>query len=149
MYKFKNLTVGLLAVIFFVSANLEASNQFGVSDLKINEIENRIKDMNYDELIATRKGLITEQSNLQMLQDNTQSPAQSKAIGSRIAEIGAELSAIQKALIGLVGIAAVSNLIDDGYNDQVPPVITVNGNNPETVELGTSYTDAGATAFDE
>ncbi|MEC8434283.1 MAG: hypothetical protein VXZ27_00440, partial [SAR324 cluster bacterium] len=45
--------------------------------------------------------------------------------------------------------AAVSNLTDDGYNDQVPPVITVNGNNPETVELGTSYTDAGATAFDE
>ncbi len=149
MYKFKNLTLGLLALIFFVSANLEASNQFGVSDLKINEIENRIKDMNYDELIATRKSLITEQSNLQMLQDNTQSPAQSKAIGSRIGEIGAELSAIQKALIGLVGIVAVSNLTDDGYNDQVPPVITVNGNNPETVELGTSYTDAGATAFDE
>ena len=34
-------------------------------------------------------------------------------------------------------------------NDNVPPVITINGSNPATVELGTAYTDAGATAFDE
>ena len=35
--------------------------------------------------------------------------------------------AIQKALVALVGAAAISALTDDGYNDNVPPVITVNG----------------------
>ena len=65
-----------------------------------------------------------------------------------MAEIRAELSAIQKALIAIVGIAAINSLTDDGYDDNVPPVITVNGANPATVELGDTYSDAGATAND-
>ena len=32
--------------------------------------------------------------------------------------------------------------------DEIPPVITVNGNNPETVTQGDNYSDAGATATD-
>jgi len=32
--------------------------------------------------------------------------------------------------------------------DTTPPVITILGNNPETITLGSSYTDAGATASD-
>ena len=32
--------------------------------------------------------------------------------------------------------------------DTTPPVITLNGNNPETIQLNTTYTDAGATATD-
>lgn len=32
--------------------------------------------------------------------------------------------------------------------DTTAPVITILGNNPETVELGSTYTDAGATAYD-
>jgi hypothetical protein len=115
----------------------------------MNEIELRTQVMNYDQLIATRKSLITEQKNLQNLQNNTQSPAQSKAIGSRLKEITAELSSIQKVLLGLVGAAAVANLLDDGYIDNVPPVITINGSNPAIVELGSSYVDGGASAFDE
>ena len=55
---------------------------------------------------------------------------------------------VQKALIGLVGVAAISALTDDGYNDDVPPVITLNGSASVTVELGSTYTDAGATAND-
>ena len=55
--------------------------------------------------------------------------------------------AIQKALIGLVGVAAVNALTDDGYDDNIPPVITINGDNPATVELGATYSDAGATAM--
>jgi len=45
-------------------------------------------------------------------------------------------------------VAGISALTDDGYNDDVPPVITLNGVNPATVELGTTYVDAGATALD-
>ena len=48
----------------------------------------------------------------------------------------------------MVGAGAISALTDDGYNDNVPPVITIIGDNPATVELGTSYSDAGATAMD-
>ena len=149
MNYFKKLTLGVLASLLIISIDTEANNSFGVSETRFNEIETRIQDMNYDQLVATRKSLIIEQENLRMLQDNTQSPAQSKAIGSRLGEIAAELSTIQKVLLGLVGAAAVANLTDDGYNDNVPPVITLNGSNPATVELGTTYTDAGATAFDE
>ena len=32
--------------------------------------------------------------------------------------------------------------------DTVPPVVTLNGNNPEYVQVGKTYTDAGATASD-
>jgi flagellin-like hook-associated protein FlgL len=59
------------------------------------------------------------------------------------------LSAIQKALIAVLGVGAISALSDDGYDDTVPPVITIIGGNPITVELGDTYTDQGATAFDE
>ena len=124
------------------------ANDFGVSQTKLNEIETRVSAMNYDSLVATRSGLIAEQKNLKSLQTNTQSPAQNKAISSRLAEVAAELSAIQKALIALVGVAAVTSLTDDGYDDNVPPVITINGDNPATVELGSTYSDAGATAMD-
>ena len=69
-------------------------------------------------------------------QENTQSPSQNKTITERLElEINAELSAIQRALVGFVGIAAVSAITDDGYNDDVPPVITINGDNPATVEV--------------
>ena len=51
-----------------------------------------------------------------------------------------KLSAIQKALIAIAGLGAISALTDDGYNDNVPPVITVLGDNPATTELGQTYT---------
>ena len=81
-------------------------------------------------------------------QENTQNPSSNKALSGRLSEIAAELSAIQKALIAIVGAAAINSLTDDGYNDNVPPVITINGSNPATVELGATYSDQGATAQD-
>ena len=149
MNNFKYFTFGILTCLSLASVDVVADNSFGVTQDKLYEIDVRVKSMNYDQLIATRQSLINEQANLSMLQDNTQSPAQSKAISSRMGEIAAELSSIQKVLIGLVGAAAIANLSDDGYDDNVPPVITVIGTNPVTVELGDTYTDQGATAFDE
>ena len=90
-----------------------------------------------------------EERQLMATQSSTQNPSTVKSTSGRLAEIRAELSAIQKALLAIAGVAAINALTDDGYNDNVPPVITINGSNPATVELGTTYTDAGATAFDE
>ncbi|MCP4644066.1 MAG: DUF5011 domain-containing protein, partial [bacterium] len=41
------------------------------------------------------------------------------------------------------------NVIDTTPADTTPPVITVLGQNPVTLEVGTSYVDAGATATDD
>ena len=119
-----------------------------ISEEKFNEINNRVSSMNYKELVQTKEILNKELSILEESADTTQSPSANKDIRTRIAEISAELSAIQKTLIAMVGAGAVSALLDDGYNDEIPPVISVLGDNPATVELGTSYTDAGATAVD-
>jgi len=45
-------------------------------------------------------------------------------------------------------LGSATNFCTLTVTDTVPPVITLNGNNPTTVILGTAYTDAGATAVD-
>lgn len=37
----------------------------------------------------------------------------------------------------------------NGGNDTVPPIIVMNGSNPVTIDLGSTYTDAGAIATDD
>ena len=106
-----------------------------LSSETLSEMEARIGQMGVVELQDRRAYLLQEQA-------GTQNP-------SRLKEIADELSAIQKALVALVGAAVISNVTDDGYNDNVPPVITLNGSNPDSVELGNTYSDPGATAFDE
>ena len=120
-----------------------------VSPERLSQIDSTVGSMSMNELRDRRAFLINEQAYLQDTQDSTQNPSTVKSTSGRLAEIAAELSAIQKALIAIVGVAAISSLSDDGYNDNVPPVITVSGSNPATVELGDAYSDAGATAFDE
>ena len=102
----------------------------------MNEIDSRVGSMSVNELQDRRSFLIREESQLLATQSSTQNPSTVKTVGGRLAEIRAELSAIQKALIAIVGVAAISSLSDDGYDDNVPPVITVNGSSPVTVELG-------------
>ena len=97
--------------------------------------------MNYNQLVSTKRCCFKKKKAI----ENSSASASSS---SRLAEIAAELSQIQKALIAIAGVAAISSLTDDGYDDNVPPVITINGDNPATVELGTTYSDAGATAND-
>ena len=81
-----------------------------ISSETLSEMEQRIGQMGVVELQDRRAFLLQEQ-------ESTQNP-------SRLKEIAQELSAIQKALVALVGAAVISNITDDGYNDNVPPVIT-------------------------
>ena len=119
-----------------------------VSQERLSQIDANVASMSMNELRDRRSYLLSEQSQLLSTQSSTQNPSTVKSTSGRLAEIRAELSAIQKALIAIVGVAAINSLTDDGYDDNVPPVITVNGANPATVELGDTYSDAGATAND-
>ena len=148
-----NLAGIALAFCFLLPTSANA-NDYGISEQKLNEIEARVNSMSLEQLNARRSLLLNEQNSLNQEIESMPEEASAPAGGgggamSRLAEVIAELSSINKALLAIAGLGAVSALTDDGYNDNVPPVITVNGNNPETVELGTPYADAGATAFDE
>jgi hypothetical protein len=147
--KLQNIKFITLAVIFFISITLDAyADESALSSKTLIEIENRVDSMNTFELNKQREVLMEEAAFLQAEQGSSQSPAKGKSIAKRLTEISAELSTIQKALIGLGSLAVLSNLSDDDYNDNVPPVISVTGSATVTVELGSSYTDAGATADD-
>ena len=139
----KKLYLYSLTIIFAVGMIAEDGN-YG-----LNEFETSFQSLGVKELIDRRAQLLLEQEELETRQQGTQNPSANKSISERLSAISAELSAIQKALLALAGGVAISNLTDDGYNDNVPPVITLNGSNPDTVELGETYTDPGATAFDE
>jgi hypothetical protein len=116
---------------------------------KMTEIESRVDSMSLAELQDRRSFLRAEERQLMATQSSTQNPTTVKTTSGRLAEIRAELSAIQKALLAVAGLAAINSLTDDGFDDNVPPVITINGSNPDSVELGSTYSDPGATAFDE
>jgi len=54
-----------------------------------------------------------------------------------------------KRIIFICFIAFIAFSCKKKETDTAPPVITIIGNNPENIQLGTTYVDAGATAFDE
>ena len=119
-----------------------------VSPERMSQIDSEVQSMSFNELRDRKASLLSEQAQLLDTQSDTQNPSTVKSTSGRLAEIAAELSAIQKVLIGIVGAAAINSVTDDGYNDNVPPVITIDGANPATVELGDTYSDAGASAMD-
>ena len=133
---------------FSLITNIHA-NDYGISDQKLEEIENRVKSMNLEQLNDRRSELIVERANLEANMQEGSQGAVATSGSSQLGAVIAELSAIQKALIAIAGLGAISALTDDGYDDNVPPVLTVIGDNPATVELGATYIDQGATAFDE
>ena len=146
----KNLkSLNTMAITFafcLLLSNPIHANEYNISEQKLDEINTRVNSMSFDQLNSRVVALKAEQASLQ---EEVDSGSSNRAVGNRLREITAELSTIQKVLVALAGLGAVSALTDDGYNDNVPPVITIIGSNPAVVELGTTYTDAGATANDE
>lgn len=126
----KSIKMGFMSsLVLFFSIGISAIDVgVGVDEDIYNSIENRVSKMDYSELVSSRSSLKEEQNNLKVDQENTQSPAQNKAIGQRLSEITAELTMIQKALLALTGGAILSSVVDDdSYVDNVPPVITIAG----------------------
>ena len=148
--KIKGLNV-FWAVFLSVSLIVNANGEIET----ISDIEQRLNNMTILELVDQAKGLKSEMSSLKDEEEATQNPERLKDISTRISSISAEMDMIQKILVALGAGALLTNLTDDDDDDSsptvttpvdtTPPVITIVGDNPATVELGSSYTDAGAT----
>ena len=139
----------LTLVLFLGTLNIYAISDYPeIPKDRALEISERVDRMNQIELLERRQELIQEKKSLETSYNSTQNPSVIRSSAVRYAEVIAELSAIQKVLLATVGAAVIANVTDDGYNDNVPPVITVIGDNPATVELGSTYSDAGASADD-
>ena len=119
------------------------SQDFSVSDERASEITERLQTNTNDELLERRELLISQ---LQEEEDGDAPEPTSRS------ELLFELSIVEQLLI-LAGFVMLDNVTEDSSVpsdpvdvDTTPPVITVLGDNPVTIELGDTYTDAGATA---
>ena len=80
-----------------------------LSSAQLAEIEQKVSSMGIKELQDRRSFLINEEDSLMNELNVTQNPSTNKAMSERLAAVRAELSAIQKVLLALVG----SNCISD------------------------------------
>ena len=135
--------VALFIALFSVNA---FSQEATLSQDKILEIQDRVNSMPAFQLNDRKAQLLQEAEELENEQSTSQSPVRLKSISERLNEIFAELDMIQTALVVVGGAGILGALTDDNSRDITPPIITINGSNPVTVERGTTYSDAGATA---
>ena len=142
----KNLYLALLSVVFISSsAFLQAEYEFTIEQRQL------IDSMTIEELKDRKLFIEGKIAELEDDKVNSQNPLTNKTITNAIAALNAELVYIVALLVGAGAILSDSGEIDDApvVRDLTPPVITINGDNPATVELGGSYTDAGATVSDD
>ena len=119
-----------LLIIFFASL---PNQLFALTDEAVEEITERLESSTTDELIERREKILTDLD------------SDSEDIDKK--SLLLELSIIEQLLI-LAGVIIADDITDETTTppDTVFPIITILGDNPATVELGSSYTDAGATS---
>ena len=147
-----------LALIFtFGFSGLVSADPNQLSKSELDAIEARVSSMSRSDLIERRAELNIEIAGLTLESENTQSPARKKEAEAKLSAARAERASIQNILLGLIGVAALADALDDDDDepivivpdpDRVPPVISINSGPLVLVELGDSYTDSGATAID-
>ncbi|MDA9118120.1 DUF5011 domain-containing protein, partial [Gammaproteobacteria bacterium] len=144
-------------ILFTGFSFAQTAEDLNISQSEMIEIENRISSLSANELNARKVLLNDEIASLEAEQEETQNPTRNKEIAGSLNKSFAELTLIEQLLAILLPVIAIDNLSDDGDEvtpptppqppiDNIAPVITVTGDNPATVELGATYTDAGATA---
>ncbi len=131
-----------LLFCFLLSSTIASSLGYAnevVSDERISEISDRLENYSTDELIERRDFLIS-------YEDGNEEDKNGIPVGSA-SERALEISIID-ALLLAIGAVVLDNITEDSSTppDTVFPVITIIGDNPATVELGSTYTDAGATS---
>jgi hypothetical protein len=138
---FFNCGIALIVALF----SINVSSQGNVSEEQLIQIQERVDSIPSYRLVERKADLLLEAQNLENEMDVTQSPARKKSIQGRLAEINAELGMVSKLLLVIGGAGALDAIFNDD-KDKTAPVITLNGSNPTIVELGGSYSEAGATA---
>ena len=136
-------------VVFISSSSFIYGEENSISDEKISQITERLESYNTDSLIERRDFLVSYQESGGANGNSAGARAvdsKGVAVGSA-SEISLEISIIEVMLVAL-GVVILDNITEDSTTppDTVFPIITILGDNPATVELGSSYTDAGATS---
>ena len=134
----RQLLFAFLLTFTFVSSESFAAET--VSDERISEITERLQGYSKSSLIERRDFLIS-------YQDGDEEEDENGVLVGSASERALEISIIE-ALILAIGAVVLDNVSEDSSTppDTVFPVITIIGNNPATVELGSTYVDAGATS---
>ena len=131
----KNFYLTLLSLVFISSSALiQAEYDFTVEQRQL------IDTMTIEELKDRKIFIEGKIAELEDDKANSQNPSTNKNITSTIAALNAELVYIVALLVGAGAILSDSGEIDDApvVRDFTPPVITIIGDNPATVELGGS-----------
>ena len=148
MKRFLALTLSLTFVGASFSNGIEAFKDYNISANKAVEIQDRLSTMSETELAARKVFLDNERDKLESERSSSQNPSTIKELSEKIEEIDAENNYIA-FLLGLVVVGAIGSSLESDNPDLTKPVITIAGDNPATVELGSTYTDAGASALDD
>ena len=145
----------LLISTFVISLAFYATQGFAITDDEIAEITERVEAYSTDELVE-RKNMLEESLEVDDADEedcagdvngNSVYSPDGKCVKART--ILLELSIIDQLLI-LAGVIVADNISDETVTppDTIFPIITIEGDNPATVELGATYTDAGASWTD-
>ena len=134
-----------LSILLFSASVFSQEAPF--SQDKILEIQDRVNSMSVFQLNDRKAQLLLETEELEKEQSTSQSPARLKSIANRLNEVFVELNMIQKAFVLIGGAGILGSLADDDSRDTTAPIVTVTSGT-DTVELGGTWTDAGATATD-
>ena len=144
----KSLRLLPFLLIFTGFALAQSAKDLNISQSEMIEIESRINSLSVDELNERKAFLLNEVKDLEEEQQETQNPSRNKEISSNLKLNFAELNLIEALLTILVPAVFIDTLSDDGSSskpiDNTAPIITILGDNPVSVELGTTYIDAGA-----
>ena len=132
-----------LTILLTFSFNINSQDSI-VTDERVSEITERLQNYSNDELLERREFIIN-----QLEEEDEDGSASQTASRS---ELLFELSILEQLLV-LAGLIILDNVTEDSTvppppdpSDTTPPVITVLGDNPVTIELGDTYVDAGAEA---
>ena len=128
MNKITNIFLSFFFFLGLISIDLSA-NEFGISDTKLNEINQRVQYSSVSELLLLKTNLEQEQKDLNEDLGGTQSPSENKRINERLAEISAEIQLVEAALIAL-GAVVVSGLSDDDSRASTPVTPTPDKTGP-------------------
>ena len=98
-----------LLIGIFLSASFGVNADYIISEDQYNEIKYKVSTLDESGLKTREAALITEINQLNEEQDNTQSPSKKKQNSARLALLIAELSEVQKVLVGILAAVIIDN----------------------------------------